>query len=256
MSGTVEGKRLLVMGAGGLLGGRIVSGALAEGAKVVALDLDTEDIVTNLGKLGIGLDAPGLELDSMDVTNEEAVRGFMKDPGDCDGAVNATYPRNDRYGAHFFDVSLESFNENVALHLGSSFLVTQQCAAYFSRRQAPFSLVNIASVYGVMAPDFTVYDGTEMTMPVEYAAVKSAIVHLAQYAMAYVRDSRFRVNCVSPGGILDAQPETFVTAYSRKTRGNRMLDPEDVIGTILFLLSDQSAYVSGQNLVVDDGFTL
>jgi NAD(P)-dependent dehydrogenase (short-subunit alcohol dehydrogenase family) len=95
-----------------------------------------------------------------------------------------------------------------------------------------------------------------MTMPVEYAAIKSAIQHWSKYAAAYVNDSRFRINCVSPGGIFDHQPDAFLEAYKSNTHGAGMLDVEEVVGSVLFLLSEQSRYVTGQNIVVDDGFSL
>ncbi len=93
-------------------------------------------------------------------------------------------------------------------------------------------------------------------MPVEYAAIKSAIQHLNKYVVSYVNDSRFRINCVSPGGIFDHQPEAFLKAYKDKTHGAGMLDVEEVVGSVLFLLSEQSRYVTGQNIIVDDGFSL
>jgi NAD(P)-dependent dehydrogenase (short-subunit alcohol dehydrogenase family) len=144
----------------------------------------------------------------------------------------------------------------MCLHLGSSFLIMQQCAVYFKNNITPFSLVNIASIYGVVSPDFSIYENTPMTMPVEYAAIKSAIIHLNKYVSEFVHDSRFRVNSVSPGGILDHQPKEFLSKYKNKTHGKGMLLPEEVTSSIIFLLSDQSCYITGQNIIIDDGFTL
>ena len=95
-----------------------------------------------------------------------------------------------------------------------------------------------------------------MTMPVEYAAIKSAIIHLNKYVAAYVNNSKFRVNSVSPGGILDAQPETFLNRYKEKSLGKGMLDIDDIVGAVVFLLSDKTKYINGQNIIIDDGFTL
>jgi NAD(P)-dependent dehydrogenase (short-subunit alcohol dehydrogenase family) len=142
------------------------------------------------------------------------------------------------------------------LHLGSAFIFTQQCAAYFNTNKQPFSLVNIASVYGVIAPKFSIYDGTQMTMPVEYAAIKAALLNLSKYTVAYVNNSDFRVNCVSPGGIFDHQPDSFLGAYRQNTHGTGMLSPADITGSIMFLLSEQSRHITGQNIIIDDGFTL
>lgn len=257
MEKLLDNKTIVVAGAGGLLGTRLVPALLKQGAHVIAADIHLEAMTERLASLGVDLQDEKLRCCEFDVTKEESVKAFYNDQvQQIDGAVNATYPRNKTYGRHFFDVSLESFNENLSLHLGSAFLFTQQSAAYFKHQQQPFSLVNISSIYGVVAPKFEIYNNTTMTMPVEYAAIKSAIQHLNKYVVSYVNDSRFRINSVSPGGIFDHQPEVFLQAYKEKTHGAGMLNVGDVVGSVLFLLSEQSRYVTGQNIIVDDGFTL
>ncbi|TKF23473.1 SDR family oxidoreductase [Vibrio genomosp. F6] len=256
MSSLLNKQKILVAGAGGLLGAKIVKDALKQGAQVIAADINVELMREKLIAQQVDLSNEALTLVLLDVTNEESVKDFFASQFGLTGAVNSTYPRNKTYGAHFFDVSLQSFNENLALHLGSAFLFTQQCAAYFKDKLEPFSLVNISSIYGVVAPKFDIYDNTPMTMPVEYAAIKSAILHLNKYASTYINDSRFRVNSVSPGGIFDHQPSEFLEAYKSNTHGTGMLDAQEMIGSILFLLSTQSKFVTGQNIIVDDGFSL
>ncbi|MDN3697698.1 oxidoreductase [Vibrio cortegadensis] len=256
MSSLLNRQKILVAGAGGLLGAKIVKDALKQGAQVIAADINVELMREKLIAQQVDLSNEALTLALLDVTNEESVKAFFASQFGLTGAVNSTYPRNKTYGAHFFDVSLQSFNENLALHLGSAFLFTQQCAAYFKDKLEPFSLVNISSIYGVVAPKFDIYDNTPMTMPVEYAAIKSAILHLNKYASTYINDSRFRVNSVSPGGIFDHQPSAFLEAYKSNTHGTGMLDAQEMIGSILFLLSTQSKFVTGQNIIVDDGFSL
>ena len=117
-------------------------------------------------------------------------------------------------------------------------------------------MVNISSIYGVVAPKFEIYDNTKMTMPIEYSAIKSALLHLNKYVVAYVNDSKFRINAISPGGIFDHQPTPFLDAYKSNTNGAGMLDVSEMIGSVLFLLSDQSRYVTAQNIIIDDGFSL
>ena len=95
-----------------------------------------------------------------------------------------------------------------------------------------------------------------MTMPVEYAAIKSALIHLTKYMAKYLKDKNVRVNCISPGGILDKQPESFLEQYKSNCLSKGMLDPEDIMGALVFLLSDASKFINGQNIIVDDGFTL
>jgi len=251
---TLKNKTILIVGAGGLLGANVVKASQRLGARIIAADICIEAMSEKLLQLGVELEQVALE--SLDITNTASVASLF-DKYDClDGAVNCTYPRNKSYGAHFFDVELENFNENLALHLGSAFLFTQQCAKYFKEHEKPFSLINISSIYGVIAPKFEVYNNTTMTMPVEYAAIKAAILHMSKYTVKYVNDSRFRINSVSPGGIFDNQPNSFLAEYKSHTNGAGMLDVNEILGAVIFLLSDDSKFVTGQNIIVDDGFSL
>jgi NAD(P)-dependent dehydrogenase (short-subunit alcohol dehydrogenase family) len=147
------------------------------------------------------------------------------------------------------------FCENVTWHLGGYFLVSQQMAIYF-KKQGHGNIINMSSIYGVMAPRFEVYENTAMTMPVEYAAIKAAIIQLTKYMAKYYKGSNIRVNAISPGGVLDKQPEAFLARYKANSLNKGMLDSADLVGTLLYLLSDLSAMVNGQNIVVDDGFSL
>lgn len=252
----LNGKKILVAGAGGLLGSILVRDLLTEGATVVAADIDVDQMLLRLSKNGVSLDTDKLQPAQCNLTLKHEVEALFTESKDLTGAVNTTYPRNKSYGAHFFDVTPESFNENINLHLGSAFVFSQQAAEHFRRTQNHFSLVNISSIYGVIAPKFEIYDGTPMTMPVEYAAIKSATIHLSKYVASYVNNSRFRVNCVSPGGIYDNQPEKFLAAYKSQTFGSGMLKVDDITGSIIYLLSDHARYVTGQNIIVDDGFSV
>lgn len=252
----LKDKKILVAGAAGLLGATLVKELLAQGATVVAADISLERLDNRLAALGIAADNADVIRQQIDLADKIAVAAMFSKLNGLTGAVNCSYPRNKNYGKHFFDVTPEDFNENISLNLGSSFLFMQQCAAYFKRNETPFSLVNVASVYGVVAPKFEIYNNTPMTMPVEYAAIKAGLIHLSKYVAKYVRDSRFRVNLVSPGGIFDHQPADFLNAYKKETFGKGMLDVTDVLGSVLYLLSEHARYVNGQNIVVDDGFTL
>jgi NAD(P)-dependent dehydrogenase (short-subunit alcohol dehydrogenase family) len=252
----LNNKKILVVGAAGLLGATLVKELVVQGAKVVAADINIERLQNRLTEYGLDLESGSVEIRQLDLSDKDAVVSMFDTLEGISGAVNCSYPRNKNYGKHFFDVKIEDFNENISLNLGSSFLFMQQCAAYFKRSETPFSLVNVSSVYGVMAPKFTIYDNTAMTMPVEYAAIKSGLIHLSKYVTKYVADSRFRVNLISPGGLFDHQPDDFLMAYKKETFGKGMLDVKDVLGSVVFLLSSMSDFVNGQNIVVDDGFSM
>lgn len=247
-------KKIIVAGAGGLLGLQIVAALLAHNARVIALDIDYNQLQQRIAQAGIA--NTRLNLEPLDLNDATAVIAFFEQLYACDGAVNCTYPRNTMYGTSFFNVKLADFNANLTLHLGAFFIFSQQCAAYFIKNKHPFSLVNLASIYGVIAPKFSLYTNTTMTMPVEYAAIKAAIIHLNKYIASYIAHSDFRINSVSPGGIYANQPQSFISAYKERTFGKGLLESQDIIGAILFLLSDHSKYINAQNLVIDDGFCL
>lgn len=249
----LNGKVVVVCGSGGLIGSSVVRLLLAEGARVAALDVSPEALARLEAEL------PGLIGIACDITQagsiQDALTRTREKLGPIDGAVNCAYPRNAAYGRKLLDITYSDFSENLSLHLGGYFLFMQQCARHCIDTHHPLSLVNFSSVYGVIAPRFDIYEGTPMTMPAEYAAIKSGLIHLSKYFAAYLRGTPFRVNCLSPGGILDAQPAPFLEKYGRHCNSKGMLDPVDLHGALIFLLSDASRFMVGQNLIVDDGFT-
>lgn len=256
----LQNKTIIVVGAAGRIGQGVVQAILAAGANVVALDRHIggmeprrESALAGGGRL-----EPGLVDITDRISIERALAVAEAEFGCLDGAVNTAYPRNARYGRHFFDVEYADFCENTGLHMGGYFLFMQACARNTLERQRPFSLVNLSSIYGSMAPRFDTYADTTMTMPVEYAAIKAGLEHMTSYVNAYMkgRKSGFRANCVSPGGILAGQDERFLARYGEHCLSKGMLDAADVTGAIVFLLSDASRYLVGQNLIVDDGFSI
>jgi NAD(P)-dependent dehydrogenase (short-subunit alcohol dehydrogenase family) len=95
-----------------------------------------------------------------------------------------------------------------------------------------------------------------MVSPIEYSAIKSGIISITKYLAKYCKGENIRVNCVSPGGILDNQPEVFLEKYNATCSSKGMLDAQDISGTFIYLLSDASKYLNGQTIVVDDGWSL
>ena len=139
------------------------------------------------------------------------------------------------------------------LNLTVPFRIVQALVPNLRRSPSP-SVINIASIYGIVAPDFNLYKETFMGNPAAYAASKGGLIQLTRWlSSAYAPEIRF--NCISPGGIFDNQPRKFVEKYEAKTPVGRMASVDDFPGVVAFLASDWSQYITGQNLVVDGGFT-
>ncbi len=255
---SLDNKLVVVTGGAGLLGRSFVRAIAEAGGRAVIADINLEAASKFAAEVESEFPARVLAA-SLDVNNKESICTLIADLqeryGKIDAVVNNAYPRNKNYGRKLEDVTHEDFCENLNLHLGGYFLVAQQfCLAF--KAQGHGNLINMSSIYGSMAPRFEVYEGTPMTMPVEYAAIKSAVVHLTRYFAQYFKGNGIRVNCLSPGGILANQPADFLAAYNAHCASKGMLAPEDVVGALLFLLSDESRYMTGQNLFVDDGFSI
>ena len=109
---------------------------------------------------------------------------------------------------------------------------------------------------GVRSPKFENYRGLKMTSPAEYSVIKSGIISLTSYLAKLYKKKNILVNCISPGGIKNNQPNKFIQRYKESCGSKGLLDNEDAIGSIIFLLSDSSKYINGQNIIVDDGWSL
>jgi len=242
---SIKDKVIVVTGGNGLLGKQMVSTFREHGAIVIATDLffnemDKDDLV-------------------MDITDESSVKSgiadIIKKYKHIDGWVNNAYPRTKDWGNKFEDISLDSWRKNVDMHLNGYFLC---CQIILERMkiQGFGSLINMSSIYGLLGPDFTIYEGTEMTMPAAYSAIKGGLNNLTRYLAAYYGPNQIRVNTVSPGGIFDNQPEAFVKNYNKKVPLRRMGNPDNIVSAIFYLLSDEANYVTGHNLIVDGGWSI
>jgi NAD(P)-dependent dehydrogenase (short-subunit alcohol dehydrogenase family) len=155
---------------------------------------------------------------------------------------------------NFEDIKLNSWNSNIEMQLNSVFMCCQELLKIMKSQQFG-SIVNIASIYGIVGPDFSIYEGTSMTMPAAYSAIKGGVINFSRYLASYYGPHNIRINCVSPGGIFDNQASNFVSQYENKVPLRRMGVPEDISPTVVFLLGKDSAYITGQNIIIDGGWT-
>jgi len=244
-------KIVVVVGGAGLIGSEIVEGLSDFGAKVYIADTSKK----NAEKIK----AKGVKFIYLDIASEvsvnKALSGIYKEAKKIDVLINCAYPASKDWGLKLEDVSFDSWKENVNNHLGGYFLCSK-VAADLMKKNKKGIIINFASIYGVVAPDFGIYQGTKMTMPVAYSAIKGGIISFTKYLATYYAKFNIRANVISPGGVFNGQDSTFVKKYAKKTPLNRMADPKDIVGAAIFLASDASSYVTGQNLIVDGGWSV
>lgn len=245
---------VIVTGGSGLIGTHVSRALDNYGANVVVADIDEskgKDVVAQLNK--------GL-YKKLDITDSDSIESLctsvISEFGHIDGLVNLAYPRTDSYGLPLQSVTKEEFLENLSLHMGGYYAMTKEVAFRMLKQGQDGSIVNFSSIYGMQAPDFSMYDGTNMTSPVEYSVIKAGILNFTRYLASYMGEDGIRVNTVSPGGVFNDQNEKFVSNYEHEVPMGRMAEPMEMAGAVIYLLSDAASYVTGHNLVVDGGWTI
>lgn len=241
---SLKNKVIVVTGGNGLLGKELIATLEELGAITISADVNFEKKRLNNFIL--------------DITDENSVKkglkNIIKKYKQIDGWINNAYPRTKDWGNKFENIPLESWRKNIDMHLNGYFFCSQVVLEQM-KKQKFGSLINISSIYGLVGPDFSIYENTEMTMPAAYAAIKGGLNNLTRYLASYYGEFQIRVNTVSPGGIFDNQPESFVKNYNQKVPLKRMACTKDIIGGVIYLLSDEASYVTGHNLIIDGGWT-
>lgn len=170
---------------------------------------------------------------------------------------NAAYvgaSKLDGWNVEFMEQTVPTWTQAIDVNLTAPFWLSQLCVPYLANSPAA-SIINIASIYGSCAPRFSLYDGLEMNNPAAYAASKAGLIQLTKW-LASELGPAIRVNAVSPGGIERNQPSEFVDRYCSLTPLNRMASEMDVAGVVVFLASQLSSYITGQNIFVDGGWSI
>jgi len=251
----VKEQVVLITGGAGRIGSAIAQEVIAQGGSVIFVDMHE----AGLKKVTADLDDASFCVVVADAgLPEEAdrcIRTGVDKFGRVDAAIHSAYPRSAGWGARFEDIQQKHLNEDLSGHLGGAILFSQRILEFF-KNQGHGNLIHVSSIMGVVTPKFENYAGTKMTSPIEYTAIKAALIAMTKYLAKYYKGNNIRVNCISPGGILDEQPESFLEKYRSCCNDKGMLDADDLVGTVLYLLSEQSRYVTGQNIIVDDGWSL
>jgi NAD(P)-dependent dehydrogenase (short-subunit alcohol dehydrogenase family) len=261
----LSGRIAVVTGATGLLGRYFCAGLADHGASVAVVDLDEAETLSFALELerDFGVKAIGMAANIADPTSVKVMaEKIEKQLGPIDILHNnAQAVRRDpgRYFEPAESFDLATWREIMSVNLDGAFLVAQEIGARMAKRGRG-SIVQTASIYGVVGPDQRIYEGSEylgraINTPPVYSASKAGIIGLTRYLAAYWGPRGVRVNTLTPGGVSSGQNEEFDRRYSARVPMGRMAKADDLVGALVFLASDASQYVNGQNLIIDGGLT-
>lgn len=260
-------KTAVVTGATGILGRRFCAGLAEFGANVVVTDLDqaqTDELAQTLQKQH-GVKTLGV---ACDVSSEKSVIQMVKKVTDQFGEIHVLHNNAagksddlDQFFAPFEQYSLDQWRRIMAVNIDGMFLVAREVGRQMTQQAKGGSIIQTASIYGVVAPDQRIYAGShylgrQINTPAVYSASKAAVIGLTRYLATYWADKNIRVNALSPGGVESGQNEAFMRNYSARVPLGRMAQADEMVGALIFLASDVSSYVTGQNFIVDGGLSV
>lgn len=249
---SLEGKVILLTGGAGLYGRGLTADLAAAGAQLVIASRNVEALEQVAAEERLeGRLVTAMQLDQADEGSVLRVRdAVLQQYGRIDGLVNNAVARPMKSPEH-----TEGWIESMRVNATGLYLITTHIGKAICEHGRG-SIVNIGSMQGMIGPSFELYAGTNMGVPPpDYFFHKGGMINFTRYFAALYGPQGVRVNCLSPGGFFNNQPEPFLTRYQEHTMLNRMADPEDLGGSVIFLLSEASKYITGANLAVDGGYS-
>ncbi len=259
--GDMKGRTVLVTGGAGHLGFAMAESLAEAGAQVILLDLDKEQVEGAAAELTekSSIEHTGLATNLADKESIATIPQFIEGRFGClDVLINSAALVGNSglkgWATPFEKQDVYTWEKALEVNLTGAFYLIQRCQALMKKSKVA-SIINISSIYGISGQKMSMYEGMDYLTPAAYAASKGGLVQLTRY-LATVLAPQIRVNCISPGGIERGQDEAFVERYKKLTPLARMGCEEDLKGVTHFLASDLSAYITGQNIVVDGGWSL
>jgi NAD(P)-dependent dehydrogenase (short-subunit alcohol dehydrogenase family) len=238
-------KNIIVVGSCGLIGRALCKG-LSKYHNIIEIDL---------------INKKKKKYYKCDIINETEVRftfdAIIRKYKKIDCLINAAYPRKANFSKTFDNLSMEDFSLNLSLNVSSLFGLIKNIYPHFKRNKQG-NILNIASIYGKIQPKFEIYEKTSINPPTVYGPIKSAQIMIINYfskIFAY-RKNNIRCNSISPGGVFGGQSKIFQNNYKSYCKNKGMISPSDLVGVANFLISDDSSYITGQDIQIDDGFSL
>lgn len=262
----LSSRTALITGGVGILGKHFCAALADHGANIAVVDIKPNAAAHFALELveTYGVNAHGYELDVSDKSDVKEVVGAVEGAmGPIDILHNNAATKGSSLDA--FLESTEEYSDSVwkdvmSVNLDGAFFMAQEVGSRMAKRQAG-SIIQTASIYGICGPDQRIYEGSEymgraINSPAVYSASKAGLIGLTKYLATYWAESGVRVNTLTPGGVSSGQNETFEKKYSHRVPMGRMAQAEEITGALIFLASDASSYITGQNIVVDGGLSV
>lgn len=257
--GDLASKTVLITGALGHIGRELSTNFAKYGSSLILLDTGAMIDDVFLAKLAVHSKVSFVPVDFESTSSrKEAISSVAAEYPQIDVLINnAAFVGTSNLGGWtvpFENQTVDTWNRALGVNLTTPFELIQGLIDPL-RKSNSASIVNISSIYGVIAPDWSIYEGTSMGNPAAYGVSKAGLIQLTKWLATYLAPD-IRANCVSPGGLYRNQDPVFVEKYLAKTPLGRMATESDVVNCVSFLASEASKYVTGQNLIVDGGFTI
>ena len=251
----LSGNNILISGGAGKIGSAIVFAIVEAGGVPIIADINKK----SLNKISSQLNGKQHVTIEADFSNEAGIHNCLKKSLEAcsviHSAVHSSYPRSKNWGNTLEKLKEEDLNFDLNAQLGGAIIFSKQIINYFQETSGG-NLLHISSIQGVQAPKFHHYEGTNMTSPIEYSAIKAGVISITRWLAKAYKNKNIRVNCISPGGVEDKQPVSFLNSYRRDCTNIGMLDSKDIAYLVIYLLSSHSRAINGQNIIIDDGWTL
>lgn len=250
-------KHILLTGATGYLGSQIAFG-LAELGAVIHVNSRTLDACERLVH-DIELKGFKAIVASCDVTSDKAVKEYVQTLSQLDVLINNSYAG---MGGTILTSSMDNYIDSYQSSVVASANLIKVLEPYLSEAasiRGNASIINVASMYGMVSPDARIYDTSRVTNPPFYGAAKAALIQLTKYAACELAEKNIRVNCISPGpfpsDVAQSELPLLMNKIISKVPMGRIGLPSELVGPVAFLASDASSYVTGVNIPVDGGWT-